>query len=377
MSRYEQRLAKAIQSGGDGIENWAQKLRLASYQARRGELDRARQTISAAREKFGMGASAAATVHINLAEAICEFYEHGIEAAIAKLARARALSIACPPVDDAPAMISVWFAGIHRYRANWANLRQEILRSVERPEGISPDVCCRLGLTLGDANLEAGCARRADHWYQFARRWATELGDDATIGASIHNRAAFNIFNSRLELIENSRVQVDIKALKTEAASASNFGSFYSDRAFAWSLQLLQGQVLLLERRYEDALRLLGAEGEDDSWTVEWPAANLVRLTDILLCRATIENTEVSFLEAYCENLRRSHFGSVGPGDKAIAASTIAAALEYVNSDASKLYKSVAADSLADYRVCQQREKALLDDLDPVVISSALQRWLA
>lgn len=376
MSRYEQRLAKAIQFGGGGVETWVQKLRLASYQARRGELDRARETVSAAREVFGMGVSAAATVHINLTEAVCEFYEHGIEAAIAKLARARVLSIACPPNDDAPAMIAAWFAGIHRYRANWVSMRLEILRAVEEPERISQDVCCRLGLVLGDANLESGCARRADHWYQFARRWATELGDDATTGASIHNRAAFNIFNSRLALIENLHVNVDIRALKTEAASASNFGSFYRDQAFAWSLQLLQGQVHLLERRYQEALKLLSAEGEDDSWTMEWPAANLVRLADILLCRTMIENTDVRFLEAYCENLRRAHFDSVGPGDRAIAASAIAMALEYAKSDVYEIYKNMATEALAEYQACQRHENSVLDDLDPLIATSALQKWL-
>lgn len=374
MSRYEQRLSNAIQASGDGLESWVQRLKLARYQARRGEIARARQIISAARRVFDAGGSAVATVHINLSEAICEFYEHGIEAAIPKLLRARALSIACPANDDAPAMVAVWLAGIQRYRANWEGFRAEILRAIADSERISQDVCCRLGLILGDAYIESGSARRADVWYQFARRWATELGDDATTGASIHNRAAFNIFNTRIALVENSAQQIDLRALKTEAASASNFGSFYRDRAFAWSLQLLQGQVLLLERRHEDALKLLVIEGDDDSWTAEWPAADLVRLADIVLCRAVINGTQTDSLEAYCSNLRESHFESVGPGDRAIASATLATALEHVGSDASCVYREIADEAIGDFRACQSREGETLDNLDQIVSASALQR---
>jgi hypothetical protein len=370
VSLYEKRLLSKIEAGDAVIDPWALRLKLACYNARRGDLAGAKKIISSARKVFGLGSSAAAMVHINLAEAVCEFFEHGINASILKLARARALSTACVASDDAPAMIAIWFAALHRYRAEWGSMGMEIRNAVIDPSRISGDVRCRLGLVLGDAYLEAGCGDLSDKWYKFARRWANELGDDATVGASIHNRSAFRIFNTRLELVGDRSGQVDSRLLRVEAESVSNFGTFYTDQAFAWTLGLLQGQVSVLERRYEDALRLLGPAGEEDGGVKEWPAADLVRAADILLCNCLLGNLQADQVELHSDRLRRSQFEMVGPGDRAIAADTLARALEHTGNDASVAYARIAVDSLYEYRNCQDREKAVLVDLADFIDSS-------
>lgn len=370
MSLYETRLLSQIEAGDAVIDPWALRLKLACYNARRGDLIGAKKIISSARKVFGLGSSAAAMVHINLAEAVCEFFERGINASIPKLSRARALSTSCVDRDDAPAMIAIWFAVLYRYRAEWESMGMEIRRAVTDPSRISGDVRCRLGLVLGDAYLEAGCGDLSDKWYKFARRWANELGDDATVGASIHNRCAFRIFNTRLELVGDRSRQVDFRLLRVEAESVSNFGAFYTDQAFAWTIGLLQGQVSVLERRYEDALRLLGSECTEEGGVKEWPAADLVRGTDILLCNCLLGNLQADQVEMHCDRLRRTQFELVGPGDRAIVADTLARALEHTGNDASVAYARIAMNSLVEYRNCQDREKTVLADLADVIDSS-------
>jgi tetratricopeptide (TPR) repeat protein len=362
MSRYESTLLAQLDAESDPSLRSVLSLRLSSYWARKGEVARARDLIAEIRQKHAGGQSAQIFAHINFSEAMCEFFGGGILSALPKLLRSEILCTACPPDDDLPALVCVWAASFFRSMGNWSKMEIYLRSALQVRDKFSDEVCCRLALVIADSYQEIDNYSRADRWYKRARLHAMRIGDDSVVSAMLYNQSAIRIYNTRLSELVNDSSDLVPCDLALQAASAENYSLYSRDVSMPWMFDLLLGQLKLLQGQFIDALSRLES-ADVQGLTRHWPAVELVRKADVL--RANVGARLLSSDQA-CSAAREIEemFSLIdSPGDVAVAAYSVSAALGSVDIVFSDRLKKLSIDLLARYRVENIREQIVLTNI--------------
>lgn len=373
MSRFESNLMELLSDETSDLTRSVILLRLAAYRARTGVTEKVRSEIAEIRQRYADRNSAQLFAHINFAEAMCEFFEHGVQGSLKKLLRSRALSVGCPVDDGLPFLISSWLANSYRILGDWERVGDEVSKAAGQLDcGVDSEGLARISLVLADCFQEIEDYRQADRWYGISRNQALTCGDDSALSAVLYNRSAIRIFNLRIIEVIKDGFSLDDARIITEAASAENYDLYSNKSAMAWVFGLLRGQLLLLKGSPRDALEQFGSPAVTDL-DQTWPSVDLVRRADIARCKAAIgELTNEEY--SHCAGILGIEVGvGVGWGDLAIASYSVSKAAESLgNLDADK-HLEASKSALGRFMRERERERRMLESLSQSIERLSLE----
>jgi hypothetical protein len=220
MSRLETRLRHGITAAAHARERAERTAELAAYVARAGRWGEAEQLIAQARLAFAPGAVPRLTVWVMIAEGLLTYFRAIDPAASDRLQRARGLARALPDATLG-SLASAWLAHIEFDNSDFERTCELLRESLADVPADAHGVLARVALVLANAHLYAGLADEARTWYARAHHAAVQEGDDATLGALVHDRAALRLSILRLEhALGRARAQeADGAALELDAAA--------------------------------------------------------------------------------------------------------------------------------------------------------------
>lgn len=200
------------------------------YMARTGGIPACLQRLHELRARYGRGDFPRVSVWLMIADGICSYFSDLSDAARDRFVRANGVSRAAH-YEDLFRLSSAWLAHIDFNRSAYASMAQHLIAA--KPDCVSrrDAADCRATVVLGNASICAGAYSDAIKWHEYARRAAVELGDEATIGAIMYNKATFNCLrvqvNAALGQVEESpqeflSLQVDSNDLYHRAAGNSS-----------------------------------------------------------------------------------------------------------------------------------------------------------
>ena len=133
-----------------------------------------------------------------IAEGLLTYFKSIDPAASDRLQRARGLARAMPDAALG-SLASAWLAHIEFDNSDFLRTCDHLRESLGSVPADAHGVLARVALVLANAHLYAGLADEARTWYQRAHHAAVREGDDATLGALVHDRAALRLSILRLE----------------------------------------------------------------------------------------------------------------------------------------------------------------------------------
>jgi tetratricopeptide (TPR) repeat protein len=291
-SQLEIKLQQKIQAETDLILRAALSADLACYWARIGEFERADSIRVELRSLFGDGRSLKVSVRIMLLEGLLMYYKDLDPAARDRIYRAHLLSSSFRE-NELTALTSAWLSHIDFNQCNFISMVDEIRNSISLFDHDSGTASCRVSLVLGDAFLYCGDRVSSQSWYEKARATATELGDQAAIGAITYNRAALNVQNLRLKATSTGAKPEDIERVRMELKTAINYQDLARLKSLDHLLRAATVSLHVMSREYEEAIS--EATNLLDSTPIPGESGEqLLLLADIVASYAMLGNLEAA-----------------------------------------------------------------------------------
>ncbi len=248
-TRLVARIAQATEESARGIH----VAELACYWARTGDFERAESSRVELRKVFGDGRDLRVSVLIMILEALLLYFKDLSPAAKDRLVRAKLLC-AAGKESRLLGLTSAWLAHIQFNLGQFEDMAASIATSLDSLEADDGTAECRLSLVLGDAFMYSSQEAVARNWYERARVTATQLGDQAAIGAMTYNRAALRVANLRVTQLAKHGQSVDFSLAKAEVKSATNYQAVAGLRSLDHLLKEAQIGILMLEQDFQNAL---------------------------------------------------------------------------------------------------------------------------
>jgi tetratricopeptide (TPR) repeat protein len=252
-SRLLTRLEADIAAATDPVAADCLRAERASYLARQGWFDEAREVLEQLRAKYGKAPRVEVSIWINLVDGLVSYFTDTGRQAVDKIMRASALSSAAN-IAPLSALCLGWLAHTDfaalRIEAMARNLKEAwLLLAPEQSAGVT-----RLALVMAEALHFADRLDLAMPWYALAKRHANMLGDDATISASMHNMTVMKVANRRQRALRamssNSQGGFELQSAK----STSNYDEQIGANSLTSQLATVRAQVLTLEGEFASAL---------------------------------------------------------------------------------------------------------------------------
>lgn len=287
MSRMQRDIEQQIAEAGTENARWASRLRLALYLARSGHSEKAQEIASAARHQSESKQTVEVLALLNVAESLLAFYDGRRSLAVDKIRRAEAIGLAGGARADTMAVAFSWDAHFQRNDNRLDALTVALNHCLQYCSKDNSEALSRLSLVVADAYQQVGDSDSAGKWYRAAHAHGLVCGDDSLIAALIHNRAALRLFSARVAMAAGEPPVADDCTIALEEASARSYESLARTHSLAWFLDLIRGQVYMMQGRFEEALALL--EGERVLRCVlAWREGNAMRKADVAFCRSNL-----------------------------------------------------------------------------------------
>lgn len=291
MSRMRQDIERQITEATTDNLRWASQLRLVQYLARSGQLEKAREIASVVRHQSGTQQTVEVLALLNVAESLLAFYDGRRSLAVDKIRRAEAIGMAGGARPETMAVAFSWDAHFQRNDNRLDALTVALSHCLRYCSKDNSEAISRLSLVVADAYQQVGDTDSAGKWYRAAHAHALVCGDNSLIAALIHNRAALRLFSARVAMAAGEPPAVDDYTIALEEASARSYESLVRTHSLAWFLDLIRGQVYMLQGRYEEALALL--EGERVlRCSLSWREGNAMRMADVAFCRSKLYSAQ-------------------------------------------------------------------------------------
>lgn len=256
MSRLLQELDRVIRNASSRDE-WARAAcRRAEILGRQGDTSAATIAISAVRTEYGHALSPDVAVWLMLTEGILEFYAGASDMGVGRLKRAHAMSAAMEGCA-ARSTCAGWMALYSLNNRRFDEMAQLLAEAFELARADDHQARARASLVLADGFHFGGRFDLARPWYDKTRFHAAAEGDESAISAMLHNVAAFRTANLKLADALGDELAKESRHASMEAASASAYDRAIGTRSFDQLLPHVHAQVLMIERRYDEAFQLL------------------------------------------------------------------------------------------------------------------------
>lgn len=254
-SRFLTQLDNQVIAANDRFARRCFLAERAAYQARLGEITLARDDLEVAKGENNLEPNVRVSILINIADGMINYYQDMSPVANDRYQRARALAVAAGQ-DELQARIDSLIAlleyGLHHFDRMFRYL-EEAAKKVSADDN---QTLCRICMITGQTLHLANNYDLSIVWYQKAKYFANEAHDDASMSALLHNMAsiwAVNWRNSQLGKIVTSD---DPQMARVGANSTSNFDHIIGSSALASLTPLMKAQILSLENKYEEALKI-------------------------------------------------------------------------------------------------------------------------
>ena len=258
MSRLENRLRHEIGAAPDASSRAVRTAELAAYVARAGRWDEAEDLIARARQAFPPGAVPRVTVRVMIAEGLLTYFKAIDAAASDRLQRARGLARAMPDAALG-SLASAWLAHIEFDNSDFDRTCEHLRESLGSVPADAHGVLARVALVLANAHLYAGLADEARAWYARAHHAAVHEGDDATLGALVHDRAALRLSILRLEHALGRAPAGEADGAALELGAAASFERLAGTEGLPALTPLWEARLRLMLDEPDEACRLFTA----------------------------------------------------------------------------------------------------------------------
>ena len=295
-SRLLLRLDVAIAAAIDSHSSHCLRAERACYLARRGQFDEAKATLVELRQTYARSPNVEVSAWLSLAEGLLIHFSNMGELARDKIHRAYALSSAAD-LTQMKALSAAWLANMDYLLGDMAGMARYVEQALELALKTNHSTLSRANLVVAHAYHLSGRLDLAKPWYARAHEHATAEGDDATIGALMHNMAWLRAANLRQETLCGTASSPNGEHALVSVESTLQFDSLFGATSLDASAQVLRAQILAVKGRFEEALMayeeyLLPAIQQGMSGM----HANL--LSDKAWCRLNLGQSQAAYVDA-------------------------------------------------------------------------------
>jgi tetratricopeptide (TPR) repeat protein len=223
------------------------------YLARRGRFEEAQATISELRDKYRMGPDPEVSAWLHLAEGLLIHFQSMGPLARDKIQRASALCAAAG-ITRLGAISAAWLANMDYLVVNMEGMSRHVRRAFENAAETNHSALSRANLVVAHAFHLAARLDLAKPWYARAHFHATTEGDDATLGALIHNMAWLRCANLRQETLCGTAFSPSGEYALVGVDSTLQFDNLFGDTSLDALAPVLRAQVLAAKERFREAL---------------------------------------------------------------------------------------------------------------------------
>jgi len=190
-------------------------------------------------------------------EGLIHHFEHlDVHAAMERFRRSYAIAVAIGHAELSAAN-RAWIANCQFMEGN-ASVALDQLEAVFGSERkLEPETLARAYLVLADLTSWSGQPEVAKEWYRQARLQAVEYGDLAFQALVMYNSASFHVADMTLQdCLQRALPESEIRRLSLEVASIVNLDKGIGQPHLSFMIPLLHADMLILERKFSDALIL-------------------------------------------------------------------------------------------------------------------------
>ena len=254
-SRFLTQLDNQVIAANDRFARRCLLAERAAYQARLGEINLARDDLEVAKGENNLEPNVRVSILVNVADGMINYYQDMSPVANDRYQRARALAVAAGQ-DELQARIDSLIAlleyGLHHFDRMFRYL-EEAAKKVSADDN---QTLCRICMITGQTLHLANNYDLSIVWYQKAKYFANQAHDDASMSALLHNMASIWAVNWRNSQLGKIATSDDPQMARVGANSTSNFDQIIGSSALASLTPLMKAQILSLENKYEEALKI-------------------------------------------------------------------------------------------------------------------------
>jgi MalT-like TPR region len=336
-------------------------VRRATYFAREGEFELARQVCHDLRKQYAGSPQLTLTSWLCLLEGITLFHEKPDSDAFDRIRRSYHLSRSLSNTEVS-VWATAWLSHVEFNRGRLiesAELCSEALNAAQKGQ-FGP--LSRVALTLADTFNYCGNWDQAYEWYSRARHQALSDGDRIALSAVLHNIAALRIHSLRLSRFCGLAAPARTEWTKMELDSSRNYDLGIGILSLSSLEPVLRGQLLILDGNFQGALEVLDAVAPN----LEGSGLNRYRallFADRLYCQfklGLVENLELA-ADSIIGLLERG----VDHDDSAIAFGVMSELYKLANDTAeSERFRVLMNSEIAAYRDEVGRLRSRISQLD-------------
>ncbi len=367
VSRLLVRLDVAIAKTRDPVDNACLRAERAGVLARQGRLDDARRAIADVQARFALRPHPAVSAWLSLAEGLCDHFGSVAPTARDRVQRAHALSRAA---ELAPlhALAAAWLAHMDFVRHEMTQMAQHLAEALRTAAPDHHAARSRACMVAAYAYHFAGRAEQARPWYDRARQHALADGDEAALGALMHNRASMQAAALRVTAAfgegDGGAGDAARHALAREALMGVDSTATYEHAAGCASLAylppVLRAQLLVCEGQPAPALDLL-RQWFDRAAAEGPPCFRPLMLADMAWCEQQLGHGDEARRHADAA-LACVDASQCETDDRAVVNARLALVLDALGDPAAATLRERARRDLGVHRAEQARLAALLDD---------------
>jgi tetratricopeptide (TPR) repeat protein len=282
----------------------------AAYLSRTGDFSGAREIVRKLRVDYRDGHAVRVTILIMIAEALTHHFESLSRVGLDRIVRAEFLSRMIKD-RQLEAITSAWRAHIEFENSMFIEMFTSLESAHEQAticdcnEALArvANIACKVALLCGESAL-------AKKQFLIGRERALAVGDQASIEALQHNKAAFRLSRLRSNMCFGVVHAAEIKETKVEIASARSLQQLTRITALSVYIDLCESHLLMVEGRWSDAmnaLTLIRGAGPFPAGTfsvglvdleISFCLASMGRYDEALRLYGEIEGVELNALDA-------------------------------------------------------------------------------
>jgi tetratricopeptide (TPR) repeat protein len=289
-SRKEIELFREISSKTDEVASDCKRAELAIYQSRMGKFHEALVAISKIRENNIRHPNIVRSVWINLSEGLVSYFESVNPSRSDGILRAYSICNAAN-LSNLKGLCAAWLAQWDYLNLSFTALASHVVEALSSSDETNYSARSRAFLVGGQALHYGGRLDLARKWYESSRSQALMDQDDATISAIIHNMTWLNMLSLRQAVLSGAGDRTAGRHALLGSESIDNYDKIHGIGSWNDLRPLLRAQILSLEKKYAEALKIYETEVEVQSFPARLQS-NM--LADKSLCYALTSRFEDS-----------------------------------------------------------------------------------
>jgi tetratricopeptide (TPR) repeat protein len=290
MSRLLADIQKRLAVEADPQQRAELIARRAAYAARVGSFDEARALIAEVRKVFNDGRSARVTAQVMIAEAMIAFYEELGGRALDRVKRAQLLADMTRD-RELSAITSAWRAHFEFEESSFEAAARSLKQSFDSAGTNDRAARARCAIVLFMAFTFIGDRTEAQRWFIEGREAALAEGDQASIDALVHNKAAFDVALLWAQKCQGSEAPTWLQHARTQVASAKNLQQLVRIVSLDAFIDLCDARLLILEEKFELAIEAFERVRPKGPFAAQHFSPSLAD-TEIAYCLAKLGRTE-------------------------------------------------------------------------------------